>query len=66
MMERNPHGITISSSTQPERASDAFEYGLIDASLDAFMAWLDANPAASPEAYPWPPEPRENAKGKAT
>jgi hypothetical protein len=40
--------------------------GLIDASLDAFMAWLDANPGASPEAYLWPPEPRENAKGKAT
>lgn len=51
-----------------EENAGAFEYGLIDGSLDPFMAWLDAQPAASLEEFAWPEGPlgRENAKAQST
>lgn len=48
--------------------AEAYEYGLIDRSLDAFAAWLDSNPDAALEEYRWPEGPmeRENAKAQGT
>lgn len=56
-----------------DKPADAFVCGLIDASLEEFMLWMDANPGAPLDAYPWPgPRPpavaeaRENAKSQTT